>query len=168
MVALPDTTLTDAASEVEVKCRVKSQDIAGGPCTDDIEIPKGLDKWTCSSEAKTHPGCKLDSEEDTSDSIKIKSEAFKATLNNKISKELPSPRDVSEDLVQLMLERMKFLSTEELTSLEQIVSTRGLSALLKEQNVEENANIHGSSLADVLVKPVSRLEAEKVVLLILI
>lgn len=158
---LPDTTLTDAAGEDEGKCMVKSQDTAGVPCSDVIKIPKGLDKWTCSSEAETHPVCKLDSEEDISDSVKIKSEAFMATLNNKISKELPSPRDVSEDLVQLMLERMKFLSAEELTSLEQIVSTRGLSALLKEQNAEENANINGSTLADVLVKPVSRLEAEK-------
>lgn len=160
---LPNTTPTDTPGDDEGKCRVKSQDAAGVPCTDGIESLEGLDKRTCSSEAKIQLDCKLNSEEDTSDSMKIKSEAFKATVNNKISKELPSPRDVSEDLVGLMLERMKFLTTEELTSLEQIVSTRGLSAVLKEQNVEENANINGIGLADVLVKPVSCLEAEKAV-----
>lgn len=70
---------------------------------------------------------------------------------------------VSEELIDLMLGRVKLLKEEELVSLAMIVATRGLSAMLKEDNKEQELNGKCSSggLGDILVKHVSRLEAEK-------
>lgn len=70
---------------------------------------------------------------------------------------------VSEELIDLMLGRLKLLKEEELVSLAMIVATRGLSAMLKEDNKEQELNGKCSSegLGDILVKHISRLEAEK-------
>ncbi|KAJ7514963.1 hypothetical protein O6H91_23G066900 [Diphasiastrum complanatum] len=68
-----------------------------------------------------------------------------------------------EPLVTLMLERVKGLQLDQLSSLVTIVATRGLSALLKEENFEQelSAKNDKGGLGDVLVKHVSKLEAEK-------
>eukprot|EP01018_Ginkgo_biloba_P006399 Gb_11783 [translate_table: standard] len=70
---------------------------------------------------------------------------------------------ISEELIDLMLERVKLLKEEELISLAMIVATCGLSAMLKEDNKEQDFNGKCSSggLGDILVKHISRLEAEK-------
>ncbi|GLJ26936.1 hypothetical protein SUGI_0527310 [Cryptomeria japonica] len=70
---------------------------------------------------------------------------------------------IRDELINLMLERMKLIKEEELVSLAMIVATRGLSAMLKEENKEQelNSKCNSGSLGDILVKHVSRLEAEK-------
>ena len=64
-----------------------------------------------------------------------------------------------------MLGGVKLLKEEELISLAMIVTTRGLSAMLKEDNKEQEVNGKCSSggLGDILVKHISRLKAEKAV-----
>lgn len=67
-------------------------------------------------------------------------------------------------LVESMLQRVRGLQPEECTSMATIVATRGLGALLAEEHLEQELGTKGSSggsLGDVLVKHVSRLEAEK-------
>ncbi|KAG0607570.1 hypothetical protein M758_8G039400 [Ceratodon purpureus] len=67
-------------------------------------------------------------------------------------------------LVELMLQRVRGLQPEECTSMATIVATRGLGALLQEENLEQEVGAKsevGGGLGDVLVKHVSRLEAEK-------
>ncbi|KAH9328994.1 hypothetical protein KI387_001102, partial [Taxus chinensis] len=159
----PDSIPLDALGADECECRIRNEDALGVDCNDESKIPKGLDEETCLHEQcfedDTQLGSEVNGEKDTSDSMRL--EAAKLPSENKIFKKLPSNHEVSEDLVKLMMERMKFLSTEELTSLEQIVSTRGLGALLQEQNAEVNAKNRRCGLADMLVKHVSRLEAEK-------
>eukprot|EP01018_Ginkgo_biloba_P017500 Gb_41765 [translate_table: standard] len=163
---LPDFTLKDPVDADESKRRDQNQ-VAVDVQSGDIESSGGLDKKSCSTEGCSkvdiQPYSELDREEDAPDSIRMKTRVVNIPLNNRISKELPSPLELSDGLVKLMLERMKYLTSEELASLEQIVSTRGLGALLKEQNVEQEANVKntGGGLADMLVKHVSRLEAEK-------
>ena len=70
---------------------------------------------------------------------------------------------VSEELIDLMLGRVKLLKEEELISLAMIVATRGLSAMLKEDHKEQEVNgkCNSGGLGDILVKHISRLEAEK-------
>lgn len=67
-------------------------------------------------------------------------------------------------LVENMLRRVRGLQPEECTSMATIVATRGLGAILQEENLEQEMSLKaegGGSLGDVLVKHVSRLEAEK-------
>ncbi|KAH9304215.1 hypothetical protein KI387_008619, partial [Taxus chinensis] len=83
----------------------------------------------------------------------------------KSKKESANEAGISEELIDLMLERMKLLKEDELVSLAMIVATRGLSAMLREENKEQgpNGECNSGSLGDILVKRVSRLEAEKIV-----
>ena len=73
--------------------------------------------------------------------------------------------DESSSLVEDMLKRVKGLQPEQCTSLATIVATRGLNALLQQdQRLElRDSKNNGASggLGDILVKHVSRLEAEK-------
>ena len=67
-------------------------------------------------------------------------------------------------LVENMLQRVRGLQPGECTSMATIVATRGLGALLQEENLEQELGAKtegGGGLGDVLVKHVSRLEAEK-------
>ncbi len=69
-------------------------------------------------------------------------------------------------LVESMLVRVKDLQPEQCTALATIVATRGLSDLLQEENLEQELGTKtevggGGGLGDILVKHVSRLEAEK-------
>ncbi|CAM6041252.1 unnamed protein product [Sphagnum compactum] len=73
-------------------------------------------------------------------------------------------------LVESMLMRVKDLQPEQCTALATIVATRGLSDLLQEENLEQELGTKtevggggggGGGLGDILVKHVSRLEAEK-------
>lgn len=68
----------------------------------------------------------------------------------------------SNPLVGDMLKRVKGLQPEQCASLATIVATRGLNALLREESLEHDVDIkNGGGLGDILVKHVSRLEAEK-------
>jgi hypothetical protein len=68
-------------------------------------------------------------------------------------------------LVESMLVRVQHLQPEQCTALATIVATRGLSDLLQEENLEQElgtkTEVGGGGLGDILVKHVSRLEAEK-------
>lgn len=68
-------------------------------------------------------------------------------------------------LVESMLQRVRGLQPEECTSMATIVATRGLGALLQEENLEQELGAKtegGEGLGDILIKHVSRLEAEKI------
>ena len=70
--------------------------------------------------------------------------------------------DISNPLVGDMLKRVKALQPEQCASLATIVATRGLNALLREESLEHDVDVkNGGGLGDILVKHVSRLEAEK-------
>jgi hypothetical protein len=75
--------------------------------------------------------------------------------------------DENNSLVEDMLKRVKGLQPEQCTSLATIVATRGLNALLQQdQRLElRDSKNNGASggLGDILVKHVSRLEAEKAI-----
>ncbi|XP_002981043.2 uncharacterized protein LOC9646983 [Selaginella moellendorffii] len=66
-------------------------------------------------------------------------------------------------LTCLMLDRVRSLQPEQRASLASMVASRGLNALLKEESYEQELNAKNgkAGLGDVLVKHVSRLEAEK-------
>ncbi|KAH9331151.1 hypothetical protein KI387_003259 [Taxus chinensis] len=83
----------------------------------------------------------------------------------KSKKEFANEAGISEELIDLMLKRMKLLKENELVSLAMIVATRGLSAMLREENKEQgpNGECNSGSLGDILVKRVSRLEVKKIV-----
>ncbi|GLJ45418.1 hypothetical protein SUGI_0956190 [Cryptomeria japonica] len=157
---LSDSTLGVKAAD-KCKSRICNGDALGLACIDESEILEGLDEKTGLHEGCFETNTQHDSELKGEKDTRTKHEAGKLPLGNKIFKEIPSNLEASEDLVKLMVERMKFLSTKELISLEQVVSTRGLGALLQEQNVEVKDKNSGCGLADILVKHVSRLEAEK-------
>lgn len=70
--------------------------------------------------------------------------------------------NISNALVGDMLKRVKALQPEQCASLATIVATRGLNALLREESLEHDVDVkNGGGLGDILVKHVSRLEAEK-------
>ena len=70
--------------------------------------------------------------------------------------------EISNPLVGDMLKRVKALQPEQCASLATIVATRGLNALLREESLEHDVDVkNGGGLGDILVKHVSRLEAEK-------
>lgn len=158
-------TIFDTIRADECKSSICNGDAIGVASADESEIIKGLDEKASLHErcfeTDTRSGSELNEEKDNRSSPNTKHEAGRLPLERKTFKEIPSNIEAFEHLVKLMVEWMKLLSTKEILSLEQVVSTRGLGTLLQEQKVEVNDKNNGCGLADILVKHVSRLEAEK-------